>query len=99
MDWANFLSSLTGIIIGGIITWLVSKRYYKRASRDLKNETEGLRKLIVIILEGLENHGLMEIVRDEKGNIIAYKFRNITFSDTAKFSDSVMAQVKTEKPG
>ena len=98
MDWSNFLSSLIGTGIGGFITWLVSKQYYERASKDLKNESQGLRKLIILILEGLEIGGLVEIARDGKGNILGYNFLSARLSKTAITSDKPIVQIQTEKP-
>jgi len=99
MDWANILSSLIGTVIGGIITWLVSKRYYQRASEDLKNETKELRRLITLTLDGLEIGGLVEIARDGKGNILGYNFLKLRPSESVNVSDNPIVQIKPEKPG
>jgi hypothetical protein len=36
--------TFVGVLIGGLITWLVSWIYYTKASRDLLDEAEKLRK-------------------------------------------------------
>lgn len=96
MEWSNFLFSLFGIILGGIITWGVSKRYYEKASKDLKSETEGLRKLTLLILDGMEIGGLVEIARDRNGNILGYNFLNVRPipTEAASFSDKPIVQIK-----
>ena len=99
MEWINFLYSLIGTGIGGFITWLVSKRYYERASKDLKSETEGLRKLNILILEGMEIGGLVQIARDGNGNILGYNFLNVRRTETATTSDKPIVQIESNKPG
>jgi hypothetical protein len=99
MDWVNFVVSVIGTIIGGLITWHVSKRYYERASQDLKNETEGLKKLTTMILEGMEIAGLVHIARDEKGNILGYNFLKVRSHDSATIYDKPIVKINPEKPG
>ena len=98
MEWSNFLSSFIGTAIGAIITWVVSKVYYERASKDLKNETQRLRKLNVMILEGMEIGGLVQLARDGNGNIIGYNFLNVRRTETATTSDKPIVQIRPEKP-
>lgn len=65
----NFISNIVAVIIGGIITGLVSKYYYSRASKDLNKEASKLIKLDTLMLRSLEEAGLVEYTRDEQGNI------------------------------
>ena len=48
--------SAAGVIIGGLITWLVSLCLFKRSSRQIR-----------LILRGLEEAGLVKWNRDKKG--------------------------------
>ena len=65
----TIVATLVGVIIGGIITWYVSKKYYKRASQEMKEESDKLIKKINLILRSMEEAGLIEYTRDEQGNI------------------------------
>ena len=57
-----FIYSVAGIIIGGLITFFVSRHYYQRASEELRSEAEKLRtevdrarkhtKALITYLEG-----------------------------------------------
>lgn len=73
---ASVIFNLSGTIIGGLITFLVSRRYYVRASQDLSEETEQLKKestqLILhtnMLLRIMEEQGWVTLTRDESGRI------------------------------
>jgi hypothetical protein len=58
------------VLFGGLITWLVSKRYYLKASEELKDATKEINKMLHFIVHILEQNGQFEIKRDDQGNII-----------------------------
>jgi hypothetical protein len=60
-----------GILIGGAITFLVSLIFYVPAARSLKRETARLQRHTTMILRGLEEGGLIELSRNEQGEIEA----------------------------
>lgn len=62
-----------GIFIGGIISGLITYFYYKKASNDLKLESDKLRKLNTLMLLGMEHAGWIELQRNEEGDIIGFK--------------------------
>lgn len=61
--------SLGGVLIGGIITWIVAKWYYEKASRELNRETKTLRSMVNNIGRALENEGLVTLSWDDAGQI------------------------------
>ncbi|GAI89840.1 unnamed protein product [marine sediment metagenome] len=67
----SFWLTILAVILGGIITWLVSLLYYKKAAIGLINETKEIRKLLncVIILEADEKGQFKPKINDE-GNIV-----------------------------
>ena len=69
MVW-NIVSMTISVIVGGIITYVVSRCYYIRAAQELKNETERLRNLLRIALQAMEDAHMVELRRDEAGRII-----------------------------
>ncbi len=77
MDIETIISTVIGVIIGGIITWITSRYYYQRSGKELKEEAGKIRSLNTMILESLEQAGLAEIARDESGKIIGLKRLNI----------------------
>jgi len=56
------------IILGGLITILVSKYYYKRASEELKREAKSLHDNTLLILRGLKENDIIDYTEDEYGN-------------------------------
>ena len=66
----DFLNSMTGVLLGALITLWVARRYYVRASQDLRGKASELHRLTTLVLRGLENAGLVGLNKDEKGNII-----------------------------
>lgn len=64
-----------GVIIGAIITWLVTRSYYIKASNELKNESAELRRLSKLLLRGFENAGLIELNRNNTGEITGIVWR------------------------
>jgi hypothetical protein len=58
-----------GIVIGGLITVLVSLVFYVPSARGLRRESERLRRRTDLIMRGLEDAGLVEYRRDENGEV------------------------------
>ena len=63
-----FFQALAGIIIGGFITWSVSRYYFSRTSKDLY---EDVSRPVLLILEGLEKAAIVEWTRDEQGKPVS----------------------------
>lgn len=69
--------NLVSMVIGGLITWLVSRHYYKKSGDELvtaadalKSESAKLRDLVSILANGLSNEGYLKgLVRDSQGYI------------------------------
>lgn len=67
MNLPNILSVFVGAAISGVITWLISRRYYKKAGDELKQEATRLEHLNTLILHGLENADIVELAKDASG--------------------------------
>jgi hypothetical protein len=73
--------ALLGVLLGCVAVWGTSRAlpawyFYQRSSRELKDEaaalreeSERLRRHTTLILRGLEDAGLAEYSRDERGEI------------------------------
>ena len=66
---AELILALFGMLVGAAVTWWAAWHYYEKASRELAEQAEELRKLNVLMLRGLESAGMAEFSRDEEGNI------------------------------
>lgn len=80
------LGTVAGILIGGVITFLVSRHYYQRASKELQGETEKLRgetkklqELHVLTINILNAANLLPervvITRDEAGTPTGFTYQ------------------------
>ena len=68
----SFVVSVAGVLVGALITWLVSRHYYKRAGDELREEAALLHKstnAIVYILQHPEAE--IEVKRDSSGRLNA----------------------------
>jgi len=45
--WLNLFGMLLGVLLGGLITLLAARKYYERASQELKEEATKLRGLVI----------------------------------------------------
>ena len=71
MDWLGILiGAAIGNLIGGFITYLVSRHYYERAASGLQQEAEELKQQTQLILRALREGLDIELTQDEQGNII-----------------------------
>ncbi len=68
--------TLVSLLVGGIITFLVSRHYYMAASEELTNEAEKLRaqgerlhRTTQVIAISLEVAGLAKLTRDVEGTV------------------------------
>jgi hypothetical protein len=64
--------TLLSVGLGGLITYLVSRMYYRRAATELKNESAELRRLTTLVLSAMEHAGLVSLARDKAGRITGF---------------------------
>ena len=82
--------ALLSTLVGGLITWFVSRFYYVQASKDLSKEANDLRQLTELMLRGMEEAGWVEYKRDDEGNTLGMVFRK-SIRETAHATDKVEA--------
>lgn len=87
MEPISLLVSIVAILAGAMITFIVAKNYYERASTDLIDEAEKLRKLNILMLRALEEGGVAKFNRDANGEIIGLVLNGkVTFSVGSRMS-------------
>ena len=68
----SLVVSVAGVLIGSLITWLVSRHYYKRAGDELREEAAFLHKSTNAIIYFLQNPDAeIEVKRDSSGRLTA----------------------------
>jgi hypothetical protein len=71
VDWTGILiGAAIGNLVGGAITFFVSRFFYVRAASDLKQEAQELKQQTQLIMRGLQEGLDIEFNQDEQGNII-----------------------------
>jgi hypothetical protein len=66
----NFIETLAATVVGGLITFLASRHYYVKASKDLEGAAARLQTLTTLIIRGMEEARLATFTRDGSGNPI-----------------------------
>jgi len=81
--------NILAVLVGGLITWLVSKRYYLKASEELADATKKINEMSNIIVHILEQNDnkQWEIKRDDQGKIIGLNI-SLIISDCIHLRDS-----------
>jgi hypothetical protein len=70
----SILVSFIFLISGALLGWVVSRYFYLQASEELMTESIKLRNYSRLILESLEQAGLVKLVRVESGEITGIQF-------------------------
>ncbi len=71
MDWSTVISTVVGVIAGGLISAFFSWRGAKelrREANELKQETDTLRRLTIMLMRLLDQADLIPVKWDEQGN-------------------------------
>ena len=76
---------------GAAVSFLLARYYYGRMNRDLKIEVDKLTDLNFLILQRLEDAGLLKWNHDKKGNVVGL---DLEFSDDP-IDDEPEAEDKT----
>ena len=73
------------ILLGALITWFFSYRYYVKGGKELKVEANKLReerkeinRLTNIIVRGLSNAKILDVNYSDEGKILGLNFKIIT---------------------
>jgi hypothetical protein len=71
VDWSTVISTVVGVIAGGLInvyfSWRGSKELRREAS-ELRQETNNLRRLTIMLMRLLDQANLIPVKWDEKSN-------------------------------
>lgn len=71
MNSELIIGTTIGVILGGIITWVVSRFYYRKAGKELLSESQKLRLTSELIMYKLQYPDTpTQIKRNENGVIV-----------------------------
>lgn len=66
----NLLFNLGALLFGGLITWYFSRLYYKKSGDEMATEAARLRHLSTVMLNAMEDAGIVKLNRAQSGEII-----------------------------
>ena len=88
-----------GVLVGALVTCLVARCYYVKASNDLRITAEELRHLNEMILSALEQANLVEINRNENGKPVGLVLKlsgNLKFTVLLVFPKSQITKKRSK---
>jgi hypothetical protein len=86
MDWLS-------VLLGGAITLVVSGLLYGLAARDLRRKSNELKEYTVMLINYLDDAGVIEVERDAKGNPVRVRVIRREVTDSVGISDSVQVRL------
>ncbi len=89
--------NMGGVVLGGLIRFLVTQQYYRRAAKDLGKEAKELRRLINYMLLGMESMGWIKLNRDEHENPCGFNYILKAESGSFTIEGSPAALVQTSR--
>ena len=93
----TIILTLISIAVGGFVTFLVTRWYYERASGDLEREAGELKDYTVMLINYLDDAGVIEVERDAQGNPIRVRVIKGKIADSVDVGDNVEAKLTREE--
>ena len=65
----TIILTLFSIAVGGMVTFLVARWYYERATRNLEREASELKDYTVMLINYLDDARMIDVERDAHGGL------------------------------
>jgi hypothetical protein len=92
----TIILTLFSIAVGGVVTFLVARWYYERATGNLEREASELKDYTVMLVDYLDDAGMIDVERDEHGDPVRVRAIKRESSDSGGISDSVEPKLTPE---
>ena len=92
----TIILTLISIAVGGVVTFLVARWYYERATVDLEREASELKDYTVMLVNYLDDAGMIDVERNEHGDPVRVRVLKHEASDSVGISDSVEPKLTPE---
>ena len=89
--------TLIAVAVGGFITFLVTRRYYDRASGDLEREANELKDYTIMLVNYLDDAGVIAVERDEHSNPIRVRVIKREVADSVDDGDNAEVKLTREE--
>ena len=85
----TIILTVISIAVGGVVTFLLTRWYYERASGDLEREASELRDYTVTLINYFEDARMIDVERDAHGKPVRVRVIKRAVTDSVGISDSV----------
>jgi hypothetical protein len=92
----TIILTLISIAVGGVVTFLLTRWYYERASKDLEREASDLKDYTVVLINYLDDARMIDVERDAHGNPVRVRVIKREVTDSADIRDSVDTKLTPE---
>jgi hypothetical protein len=75
--------------VGGVVTFVLTRWYYERASGDLEREASELRDYTVTLINYFDDARMIDVERDAHGKPVRVRVIKRAVTDSVDISDSV----------
>jgi hypothetical protein len=89
MDWSSVGEIFVGVMGGG----LISTYFSWQASKELRREANEIRKYNIMLIDFLDDAGVIDVKRDAEGNPIQVRVRKVSMGATATGVASLQTKV------
>jgi len=93
----TIILTLFSIAVGGMVTFLVARWYYERATRNLEREASELKDYTVMLVNYLDDAGVIEVERDVHSNPMRVRVIKREIADSVDVSDNVEDKLTREE--
>jgi hypothetical protein len=93
----TIILSLISIAVGGFIAFFVTRWYYARASGALEREANELKDYTVMLVNYLDDAGVIEVERDAQGNPIRVRVIKREVADSVDDGDNAEVKLTREE--
>jgi hypothetical protein len=92
----TIIFTLFSIAVGGMVTFLVARWYYERATGNLEREASELKDYTVMLINYLDDARMIDVERDAQGDPVRVRVIRREASDSIGISDSVEPKLTPE---
>ena len=93
----TIILTLISIAVGGFITFLVTRWHYTRAYGDLERQAGELKDYTVILINYLDEAGMIEVERDAHSNPIRGRVIKREVADSVDDGDNAEVKLTREE--
>jgi hypothetical protein len=92
----TIILTLFSIAVGGMVTFLVARWYYERATGSLEREASELKDYTVMLVNYLDDARMIDVERDAQGDPVRVRVIRREASDSVGISESVEPKLTPE---